>query len=109
MADVTAALVTLNDIAICGSDGSIMLVASVAIDVELVSGNAKILLRCHRDDGKRFVDLEQVDIADAPADLVEQFPDRRDRRGGEPLRLLAVGGVALDLGQDRKSFAIGER
>ena len=31
MADVTAALVTLNDIAICGSDGSIMLVASVPI------------------------------------------------------------------------------
>ena len=29
MADVTAALVTFNEIAICGSDGSKMLVASV--------------------------------------------------------------------------------
>src|SRR5881394_1738024 len=31
MADVTAALVTLNEIAICGSDGSKMLVASVPV------------------------------------------------------------------------------
>ncbi|CAN7743974.1 hypothetical protein LJR220_002144 [Bradyrhizobium sp. LjRoot220] len=31
MADVTAALVTFNEIAICGSDGSKMLVASVPV------------------------------------------------------------------------------
>src|SRR5213079_1278811 len=42
------------------------------------------------------VDLEQIDIADAPADLVQQLANGRDRRGGEPLRFLAVGGVALD-------------
>jgi hypothetical protein len=32
MADVIAALVTFNDIAICGSDGSMILVASVPVD-----------------------------------------------------------------------------
>ena len=56
-----------------------------------------------------FVDLEQVDIANAPADLVEQLADRRDRRGGEPLRFLAVGGVALDLGQRGQAVAVGQR
>ena len=53
----------------------------------------------HRDHRECFVDLEQVDVGNAPADLVEQFSDRRDRRGGEPLRLLAVGGMALDHSQ----------
>src|SRR6476619_992644 len=71
--------------------------AGAAIDVEPVPVNAEVALRRHRDHGKRLVDLEQVDVADAPADLVEQRPDRRDRRGGEPLRLLAMGGMALDL------------
>ena len=83
--------------------------AGAAIDVELVSGDAEVALRRHRDDRKRLVDLEQVDVADAPADLVEQFSDRRDRRGGEPLRLLAVGGVALDLGERLQAVAVGER
>ena len=66
-------------------------------------------MRRHGDHGERLVDLEQVDIADAPADLVQQLADRRDRRGGEPGRLLAVGGVRLDLGQDRQAVALGER
>src|SRR5213079_771654 len=42
------------------------------------------------------VDLFEINIADAPADLVQQLANGRDRRGGEPLRFLAVGGVALD-------------
>src|SRR5665213_784378 len=69
--------------------------AGAAIDVQLLAVDAEIALCCHRHHGEGLVDLEQVDIADAPADLVEQFSDRRDRRGGEPLRLLTVGGVAL--------------
>src|SRR5229473_8711742 len=73
--------------------------AGAAIDVELLSGDAEIALRRHRHHREGLVDLEQVDVTDAPADLVEQFSYRRDRRGGEPLRLLAVGRVALDLGQ----------
>src|ERR1700730_11367100 len=73
--------------------------AGAAIDVELFSGDAEVALRRHRHHREGLVDLEQVDVADAPADLVEQFSYRRDRRGGEPLRLLAVGRVALDLGQ----------
>ena len=83
--------------------------AGAAIDVELLARDAEIALRRHRHHGEGFVDLEQIDIADAPADLVEQLVDRRDRRGGEPLRLLAVGGVALDLGESRQAVAIGER
>ena len=72
-------------------------------------GMPRSLLRRHRHHGKGLVDLEQIDVADAPADLVEQLADRRDRRGGEPLRLLAVGGVALDLGEHRQALAVGER
>src|SRR5581483_6427519 len=33
--------------------------AGAAVDVELVSGNAEVLLRGHRDHGKGLVDLEQ--------------------------------------------------
>ena len=73
--------------------------AGAAVDVELVAGNAEIALRRHCHHGEGFVDLEQIDITGAPADLVEQLADRRDRRGGEPLRFLAVGGMALDLSQ----------
>src|SRR6266566_1853597 len=83
--------------------------AGAAMDVELVAGNGEIALRRHRHHGKRLVDLKEIDIADAPADLVEQLPDRRDRRGGEPLRFLAVGGVAFDLGESPQAFAICER
>jgi hypothetical protein len=84
--------------------------AGAAIDVEFLAGNSEIALCRHRHHRERLVDLEQVDIADAPADLVEQLADRRDRRGGEPLRFLAVGGVALDLGQaGRPSRSASER
>ena len=72
--------------------------AGTAIDVELFPGNTEVALRRHCNDRECFVDLEQVDVADSPAHLVEQFSNRRDRRGSEPLRLLAVGGMALDLG-----------
>src|SRR5207237_2336290 len=53
---------------------------------DLVAGDAEIALRCHRDDGKGLVDFEQIDVLDAPADFVEQLPDRGDRRRREPLR-----------------------
>jgi hypothetical protein len=69
------------------------------LTLSLSWGMREIALRRHRHHGEGLVDLEQVDIADAPADLVEQLSNRRDRRGREPPRLLAVGGVAPDLGQ----------
>src|SRR5258708_38364948 len=81
--------------------------AGAAIDVQSVAGNSEGALRRHRHYGKRFVDLEQVDIANAPADLVEQLSDRGNRRGREPLRLLAVGGGALDLGPAGATSASG--
>jgi hypothetical protein len=83
--------------------------AGAAIDVELFPGNAEIALRRHRHHSEGFVDLEQVDVTDVPADLVEQFSYRRDRRGGELLRFLAVGRMALDLGKYRQALPIGER
>src|SRR6266481_6010782 len=60
--------------------------AGAAVDVQLLAGDAEIALRRHRHHRERLVDLEQVDIADAPADLVEQLANRRNRRGREPLR-----------------------
>jgi hypothetical protein len=59
--------------------------AGAAIDVQLLAGNAEVALRRHRDHREGFVDLEQIDIADAPADLVEQFADRRDRWAAETM------------------------
>src|SRR5690349_4088120 len=47
--------------------------AGATIDVELVARNPEILLRSHRDHGEGLVDLEEIDIADLPADLVEQL------------------------------------
>src|SRR5215468_5495963 len=43
--------------------------AGAAIDVELFAGNAEVTLRGHRDHRERLVDLEQIDVTDAPADL----------------------------------------
>jgi hypothetical protein len=82
--------------------------AGAAIDVQPLPGDAEILLRRHCHHGKGFVDLEQIDIADVPANLVQQLANGRDWRRGEPLRLLAVGGMALDLGQYGEAVAIRE-
>src|SRR5258708_13094127 len=79
-----------------------------AVDVQLLPGNAEIALRGHRHHRKRFIDFEQVDVADAPADLVEQLANGRNRRGGEPLRLLAVVRVTPDLGTRRQPVALTE-
>src|SRR5215212_6758085 len=80
-----------------------------AIDIQSVAGDTQIALRRHRYHRERLVDLEQIDVTNAPAHLVEQLADRRNRGCREPLRLLAVGGVALDLGKRREPVAIGER
>ena len=68
-----------------------------AIHVDLVVINAEIAHRRHRDDGKRLVDFIQVDIVGAPAKLVVQDPYCRDRRRGEPCRLLSKTGVTAGL------------
>ncbi len=83
--------------------------AGAAVDVELVARNSEIARRRHRHHGEGFVDFEQVDIADAPADLVEQFADRGDWRGGEPRRFLRMRRVAPDFGEDRQAFTFGDR
>src|SRR5689334_6886632 len=83
--------------------------ASPAIDVQFLAGNSKVSLGGHGDHRERLVDLEQIDLTNAPADLVEQLADRRDRRGRKPLRFLAVGRVSPDRGEDRQSLALGGR
>jgi hypothetical protein len=57
----------------------------------------------HRHRREGFVDLEQVDVLGGPAGLLEQLLQRADRRGGEQVRLLRVGGVADDLGDRRQA------
>src|SRR5580698_964240 len=51
--------------------------AGAAVDVEFFSGNSEIALRRHRHYRERLVDLEQVNVTDAPADFLEQLADRR--------------------------------
>ena len=55
------------------------------------AGRPSSLLDGQGHGGERLVDLEQVDVRDAPADLVQQLLDGADRGGREPLRLLAEG------------------
>ena len=85
--------------------------------------DAEVLHREHRDAGERLVDLPQIDIADRPAGLLEQFLDRADRGDGEFGRLAGVGGsgddrrdrlIALGIGiglarQDYRSSAVADR
>ncbi|KAG1081764.1 hypothetical protein G6F40_015372 [Rhizopus arrhizus] len=73
--------------------------AGTAIHVELVVRDAQLTHRRHRHHGKGFVDFEQIDLVQRPAGLVQQRVQRADRCGGEPLRLLRVGGVADNAGQ----------
>ena len=61
-----------------------------AVDVELVVRDAEIGHRRHRDARERFVDLEQIDVRDAPSGLFQHVFDRLDRRGGEPLGRLRM-------------------
>src|SRR5271157_716625 len=61
-----------------------------AVDVGLLGRQAQFFPAGQSNDGESLVELKQIDIRDAPADLVQQFLDRPDRRGREPLRLLAM-------------------
>src|ERR1700730_3389975 len=78
-----------------------------AINVEFFARDAEIARRRHRYHRETLIDLEQIDVADAPADLVEQLADRGDWRGGEPFWFLAMGGVTFDLGQRGQAIAVG--
>src|SRR5207248_1413589 len=67
-----------------------------AVNVGLLGRQAKFLAHDQSDGGERLVDLEQVDRRDVPAHLVDKLSDGTNRRGGEPLWLLAVQGGAND-------------
>ena len=69
----------------------------------LSCGRPMFAHRRHGDDGEGLVDLEQIDLARAPADLVGELPDRADRRGGEPAGLLRMGAMADDGRQRREA------
>jgi len=81
--------------------------ASAAIDVQFCVRDAQLAHRCHRNCRKGFVDLEQVNRVDAPAGFFQQFTDCADRCGGEPLRLLRMGGVRHDPRQRLQSTRLG--
>ena len=70
--------------------------AGAPIDVQPVARDAEIALCRHGNRREGLVDLEEVDVADAPRDLVEQLADGRDRRRREPGRILRMGRMALD-------------
>src|SRR6202012_4434323 len=57
--------------------------------------------------GESFVDLEQIDVGGSPAHLLVQLFDRADRGGGEPLRLLRVGGVGQQFGNGLQAHLVG--
>src|SRR5262249_9311872 len=71
-------------------------------DVDLVGNDSQRSLGGQGHDGKSLVDLEEIDLADGPADFVEQFLNCGDRGGCEPFGLLAERGSAFDLGDRRE-------
>ena len=71
--------------------------AGATVHVQDVTWNTEIPLRRHGDNCEGLVDLEQIHVPDAPAGLIEELADRRDRRRGEPGRILGMGCVRPDL------------
>ena len=67
-----------------------------AVDVDLVVRDADVAHRDHRHAGERLVDLEQVDVVDAPAGFLQDLLNRGHRRRGELRRLLRMGSVGDD-------------
>ena len=59
----------------------------------LSCGDADVLHRGHGDHGEGLVHLVQVDVGRLPAGLGQHLLDRAHGRGGEPLRLVRVGGL----------------
>ena len=70
-------------------------------------GDLELALGEQRDDREGFVDLEQIDLVDGPADLLEQLLNRVDGRRRKLVGLLAVCGRADDLrhGLELQEFA----
>src|SRR5678815_2453837 len=64
-----------------------------AVDVDLLMRDTDVAHRDHGDAGEGFVDLEQVDVADAPTSFLQHLVDRGDGSGGELRRLLRMGCV----------------
>src|SRR5471032_3548208 len=83
--------------------------AGAAVDVDLVVRDVEVAHGGHRHGGERFVDLEQVDALGVPADFLVQFFNRADRGGGEQVRFLREGGVAVDLGDHGQAQFLGGR
>src|SRR5450830_1470650 len=85
--------------------------ARAAVDVDLAVRNVEVVHGGHRHGGERFIDLEQVHLAAAPACFRVQFLDGADGSRGELVRRLRVRGVAVDLGDDGAAelFAVDSR
>ena len=61
----------------------VTLSASSTVDVHLRGVEFEFLDRQHRDHGKSFVDLKQIDVIYRPTDDVQKFANRTNRRRRE--------------------------
>ena len=82
--------------------------AGAAVDVDFVGVQAELLNSEQGDNGKGFVDFEEVDVVFAPACFVEHFVDGTNRRQGEFGRQLRVAGVG-DNARNRRGARRGCR
>ena len=55
--------------------------ARAAVDVQLLTRNAKLRCERHCDHGERFIHLPKIHIVGIPADLSQQLLRRWNRRG----------------------------
>ena len=83
--------------------------AGAPVDVQLLVRDAQFAHGDHGDDSEGLVDLEEIDIGDRPAGLGQSLLHGRDRRGGEEARLMGVGGVTGDAGDNFQAQALCHR
>ncbi len=78
------------------------------MDVDLFMRDAEVAHRDHRHAGERLVDLEQIDIVDAPARLFERLATGIDRRGGEACGRVRVRRVRHDPRDGLEAQSVGD-
>ena len=72
-------------------------------NIKFFRRNAKLFLRSKRDNSKRFVNLEKIDVGNRHICTLQDKLYRCDRRSREQCRLLRMCGVADNHGQRRQA------
>ena len=78
-----------------------------AVNIQLVVRDTQILHRSHGDNGKGFVDLEEIHRRHVPFQCIEQFLNGKNGCGGKPARFLCKACVAENACQRLRCVVVG--